>query len=47
MGHDKKKVLWEVVVDHVMEEQSDHEDMGLRGFDFNIFNENEEGFVRE
>ena len=31
VGHDKKKVLWEVVEDHVVEEPSDHEDIGLRG----------------
>ena len=45
--HDKKKVLWEVVGDHVVEEPSDHEDIGLRGFDFNIFDEDEEGVVRK
>ena len=37
----------EVVGDHVVEEPSDHKDIGLRGFDFNIFNEDEEGVVRE
>ena len=47
VGHDKKKVLWEVVGDHVVEEPCDHEDIGLRGFDFNIFDEVEEGVVRE
>ena len=47
VGHDKKKVFWEVVDDHVVEEPSDHEDIGLRGFDFNIFDEDEEGVVRE
>ena len=47
IGHNKKKVLWEVVYDHVVEEPSYHKDIGLRGFDFNIFNENEEGVVRE
>ena len=31
VGHDKKKVLWEVVDDHVIEEPSDHKDIGLRG----------------
>ena len=46
-GHDKKNVLWEVVNDHVAEEPSDHKDIGLRGFDFNIFDEDEEGVVRE
>ena len=47
VGHDKKKVLWGVVGDHVVEEPSDHEDIGFRGFDFNIFDEDEEGVVRE
>ena len=46
VGHDKKKLIWEVVGDHVVEEPSDHEDIGLRGFDFNIFDEDEEGVVR-
>ena len=43
MGHDKKKVLWEVVGDHVVEEPCDHVEIGLRGFDFNIFDEDEDG----
>ena len=46
-GHDKKRVLWGGVDDHVVEEPSDHKDIGLRGFDFNIFDEDEEGVVRE
>ena len=46
VGQDKKKVLWGVVDDHLVEEPSDHEDKGLRGFDFNIFDEDEEGVVR-
>ena len=33
VGHDKKNVLWEVVGDHVAEEPSDHEDIGIGGFD--------------
>ena len=47
VGHNKKKVRWEVVGDHAVEEPYDHEDIGLRGFDFNIFGEDEEGVVRE
>ena len=47
VGHDKKKVLWEVVNDHVIEEPTDHEEIGLRGFDLDVFNEDEEGVVRE
>ena len=45
--HAKKKVPWEVVDDHVVEYLTDHEEMGLRGFDFNVFNHYEEGVVRE
>ena len=47
VGHDKKKVLWEMVGYHVVEEPCDHVDIGLRGFGFNIFDEDEEGVVRE
>ena len=47
VGHNKKRVLWGVFDDHVVEETSDHEYIGLRVFDFNIFDEDEEGFVRE
>ena len=47
VGRDKKKVLWEVVGDHMVEEPSDHKDIRIREFDFNIFDENEEGVVRE
>ena len=46
-GHDGNKVIWEVIDDHVVEEPTDHEEIGLRGFDFNIFNEDKEGVVRE
>ena len=31
VGNDKEKVLWEVVGDHMVEEPSDHKDIGLRG----------------
>ena len=44
-SHDKKRVIWEVVADHVVEEPSDHEEIGLRGFDFNVFEEDGEGEV--
>ena len=47
VGNDKEKVLWEVVGDHVVEDPSDHEDIGLRGLDFIIYHEEKEGFVRE
>ena len=32
---------------HVVEDPSDHEDIGLRVFDFNIFDEDEEGVAIE
>ena len=36
-----------MVDDHVVEEPTDHEGIGLRGFDFNIFDEDEKGVERE
>ena len=36
-----------MVGDHVVEEPSDHKDIGRRGFDFNILDEDEEEVVRE
>ena len=47
VGHDKQKVLLEVVDDHIVEEPTDHEEIGLQGFDFNCFDKDEEGVVRE
>ena len=38
---DRKKFLWEVVDDHVVEEGNEHDEIGLRGFDFNFFTEDE------
>ena len=40
-----KKVIWDVVNNHVVEEGVEHEELGLRGFDFNLFNEEREGCV--
>ena len=45
--HDKKKVLWELVDNHVVEEPTYHEEIGLRRFDFNVFDQDEERIVRE
>ena len=45
VGHDKKNFIWEVVDDHVVEEPTDHEEIGLWGFDFILFNEDEEEVV--
>ena len=36
-GHDEKNVLLEVVDNHVVEEATDHDEIRLRGFDFNLF----------
>ena len=36
---DRRKVIWEVVGYHVVEEGGEHEDLGLRGFNFNLYNE--------
>ena len=44
-GHGKKKVLGEVVDDNVVEDPSDHKYIGLRGFDFNVFDEDERGLL--
>ena len=42
---DGKKVIWEVVDDHVVGEGVEHEELDLRGFDFNLFDEEREGCV--
>ena len=47
VGYDVKKVLWEVVEYHVVEEVKDHDDIELRGFGFNLFDFDEQGVVRE
>ena len=47
VGHDKKRVRWGVVDDHVVEEPSDHEEIGLWGFYFNVFDEDEEGLLEK
>ena len=36
-----------MVGDHEVEEPSDHEEIGLRGFYFKFFDQDEEGIVRE
>ena len=40
-----KKVIWEVVDDHVVKEGVEHEELGLRGFYFNLFHEERKGCV--
>ena len=43
VDNDGKKVILEVQDDHVAEETTDHDEIGLRGFDFNFFDEEEKG----
>ena len=47
VGRDKKKVLWKVVDDHVVEEPADHEETGLRGFDFNVLTKMRRGLLEK
>ena len=42
---DSKKVIWEVVDDRMVEGGVEHEQIGIRGFDFNLFDEEREGCV--
>ena len=42
---DGKKVIWEVADDHVVEEGVKNEELGLQGFDFNLFDEERGGCV--
>ena len=37
----------EVVDNHVVEEPTDYDEIGLRGFDLNLFDEDEKEVVRE
>ena len=43
VGSYGKKVLWEVVDDHFIEEETDHDEIGLRVFDFNLFYKGNKG----
>ena len=43
----RKKVIWGVVDDHVVEEEKYRAKIGIRGFDFNFFDEDEERTVGE
>ena len=44
---DRKRFLCGVVDDHVVEEENNNDEIGLRGFGFNFFDEYEEGVGRE
>ena len=41
--HDRRKVIWGVVDDHVVEDATDLEDMRLQGFGFTLFNKYNKG----
>ena len=47
VSYDGRKVLWEVVDDHFIEEENDHDEIVLRGFNFNVFGKDEEEVGRE
>ena len=40
-----KRLIWEVVDDHVVEQGVEHEEVVIRGFDFNLFGKDREGCV--
>ena len=46
VSHDGQKVIWEVVGNNVVEDQTDHNDIGLLEFDLNLFDKDEEGESR-
>ena len=47
VGQDGKRFLWEVVDDHVVEEPTDNDEIGLWEFDFNFFDKYDKGLGRE
>ena len=47
VGSEGKKVIWEAVDNSVVAEATDHDEIGLRGFNFNLFDEYEKGVIRE
>ena len=46
VGHDRKRVLWELFYDHAVEDPNDNYEIGLWGFDFNFFDEDKKGVGR-
>ena len=42
-GSDGKKVFWEVVDNHVVEDETDHNNIGLWRFDFSFFYKDKKG----
>ena len=47
LGYDGNKVLWKVVDNHAVEETKENDEIGLWGFDFNLFDKYEKGVGRE
>ena len=47
VGYDGNKVLWGVVNNNVVEDPTDHDDIGLRGVGFNLSDEYKKGVGRE
>ena len=43
VGHDINKAIWEVVDYHFVEEATDNDEIGLRGFDFNFLTNTKRG----
>ena len=43
VSSDGKKVLWREVDNHFVQEENDYDEIGLWGFGFNLFNEDEDG----
>ena len=39
VGHDRRKVIWGFVGNHVVEEETHHDEIGLQGFNYNLFDE--------
>ena len=46
-GFEGKKVIWEVVNDRVVEEVKYHDEIGLQGLDFNLFDEDKDMVFKE
>ena len=44
---DRKKFIWEVVGNHVVEEETHNGDIGLKWFNYNLFDGYEKGVGRE
>ena len=47
LGSGVKNFLWEVVDDHISEEENNHDEIGLRGLYFNLLDEGEKRVGRE